>query len=396
MILIVEGKGVGAGKSYFGVDYCLRHWCIGGTVFASQSLHFDWEEIKKYVAKAYGWLLHDEQYHPVAAGDIWKLHEVTPPGTDECPVLIMIDEAQDQLNARDFADKNKRDLFSWCCQSRHDDNDLVFITQNALNIDKQIRRLATFYYSIRNLSNFPIAGLGKIGTLAKVFSFGLHNGTIFMRAQIDNNGKTVLERKFVSANPAIWKCYKSKSMKLSRKRLGAPIARKQLQRRTEHKPMTKFILIAAVILLSFGAYRVWKHGFFPKAAIPIPIVAPVGAPAKTPTPIPQKTADGAYDIKTSRLVAMGNGDGWMQLESGTYYVGRMSADGYCDALRDRVARVRQPNGRLLFVVADDAAATTHSPPPQTHEAPQQSATPGPIIVAKMPSLFRDRDTAPSK
>lgn len=388
MIVIVEGKGVGAGKSYFAVEYALTHFCRGGTVYASESLHFDWPAIKKHVEKTYGWLLQDEQYHSIKSGDIWRMHEVTPPGTEEIPVLIIVDEAQDQLNVRDFSDKTKRELFSWCCQSRHDDNDLMFISQNALNIDKQIRRLATFYYTIRNLSNFPLKGIGKIGNVVKALTLGMHNGTLFMRAQVDYDGRTVLERKLVSAKPSIWKCYHSKSMKLSRKRLGAPIAKKQLQRRKEHRPMTKFIIIGGILLVTAGAWHVFKHGIFPRAEMPKS--ANKVAAVISDEPVKKQMRD-IYEIKTSPLRAQGNGDRWMRLQSGYYEVGRMTPEGYCEGLRKGVARVRKPDGSLLYVVADDSAGTTLRaavPSSSSANVAVPTATPSKeIVVARWPALF---------
>jgi hypothetical protein len=152
--------------------------------------------------------------------------------------------------------------------------------------------------------------------------------------------------------------------------------------------MTKFILIGAVILLSFGAFRVWKHGLFPKAAMPHAVAAVAHTPSATPEPTHKKGEDGSYDIKTSRLVACADGNDWMQLESGTYQKGKMSADGYCDAVRDRVARIHQPNGRLMFVVADDQAQSAKpTPAPHTEVAhATASATPS-VIIATMPTLF---------
>src|SRR5262249_12546061 len=116
MIEIIEGRGVGAGKSYYAMEMALAHWVMGGTCCMSESIHVKLEACTQFVRDRSGLVLEDDQYRKIGAGDLQRLHEVTPPGSRDLPVKIFVDEAQDAFNARDWSDKSKRPFFSWLCQ----------------------------------------------------------------------------------------------------------------------------------------------------------------------------------------------------------------------------------------------------------------------------------------
>ncbi|MEI9893683.1 MAG: zonular occludens toxin domain-containing protein [Chthoniobacter sp.] len=194
MITLVEGLGVGAGKSYYVTHQIARHIAAGGTVYHTDDYCPQWETfygpmeyqrpetifsalrelflgpigrprpmgLAYCIERKFSVLAERDQLIEVSADDVWKLHEVTKPGTDDCPVLIVVDEGQGGLNARDTMQKQKRPLFDWCCQSRHDSNDLIFLTQHVNNIDSQLRRICSAIFYVRNLAQVGFPGLGKI------------------------------------------------------------------------------------------------------------------------------------------------------------------------------------------------------------------------------------------
>lgn len=362
MIQLIEGKGVGAGKSYQLLEMLMAHWTRGGTAFASESFHVKWEECKKYAMRRWGLILEDSQYHEVESDQIMRLHEHTPPGTEECPVLIAVDEAQDQLDVRDHQNKSKKDLFSWCCQSRHDDNDLIFVTQSSKNVDARIRRLATFTWSVRNAQNFTIQGLGNLSKVIRFFTLGLNDGFYFIRNQLDYDGETSIDVKWVKADRGLFKCYDSKSMKMSRKRLGVPIAKLQLKRKQGTKPMYKWIILVCAAVLISGAVTMCKRGgsFLsagggedkPKAKSPVQMIGP----ATTATV-------GAYDIRHEPWLA--SVPGMMKTKSAVYRANAMSLDGFVLAIKDKVVKIAKPDGRTLYIVGEDyvTPAVTPSPTP---------------------------------
>src|ERR1700737_4283237 len=103
MIEVIEGRGVGSGKSYNVMRRLLPHWICGGTACVSDTVEVKWAECKASARKRVGVVLEDDQYRPISSVDLQRLHEVTPPGTSELPVKIVVDEAQDAFNARDWS-----------------------------------------------------------------------------------------------------------------------------------------------------------------------------------------------------------------------------------------------------------------------------------------------------
>ncbi len=374
MIEIVEGKGVGAGKSYYVCERLINHWRRGGTARVSESFRVNWDACKKLVRARYGLLLEDDQFREVRGEDVARLHEVTEAGTEEIPLLIILDEAQDQLNARDWNDKSKRDLFSWCCQSRHDDNDLIFVSQSAANIDKQIRRLATFTWSIRNARHHSIAGFGNTAKCIQFATLGLNDGFYFVRSMLDYDGRTVLERKWVKADKGLFKCYTSKSMALARKRAGV-VAKKNLRYEKGRKPMVKYVIAVAILLGGYSAFKLTTGGN--------PFDVSKDSKAKTAQPAPAKTessggasAASAYELRSEKWFARFD-EKSMKTESGLYMVGKLSGEGFVEGIQDGVIRVRRPSGRVLYIVCQDYIVPSMLAP-----VAEPSPTPAKIVVAE--------------
>lgn len=341
MITIVHGIGVGAGKSYYVASHLLGHLSAGGTVVATDNFKLKWPEFKALAAKRYGVALEDDQYIIIEAKDTERLPELTPPGTDDNPVLLVLDEAQDQLNTRDTRDVSKRKLFAWLCQSRHDNNDLIFITQDQDNIDVQIRRLATYVVKVRNLSTFMIGGL--------TWPFKQ-----FLWQVCDRGGKNVLRRNYVWHDTEIFGAYVSKAMKGAHQRVGAPVPRKTLKRVSKRKPMKAMLFLGIVGLIigaCFGVPRVsamWGGGDTKQAAAQR---VSHEKPAVFATPAPPQ-AD--YEISTEYFRGTDNRT-FLRTDVATYEVGKMSRKGMVEMIQSGVARVRTPDRRTLFVVADEAA-----------------------------------------
>jgi hypothetical protein len=279
VIEIVQGLGVGAGKTYYvfseRVIHTLRR---GGTVCVSDKFVVYWDKLCALVAKRYGVQLERDQFISVPAADVWRLHELTPAGTDDNPVLIVVDEAQQSLHTRDSRDQAKRALFDWCCESRHDNNDLIFISQHALNIDVQVRRLATNIVRVKNMATFKIAGM-------QMPKFLVASGFGFLCVTMDQSEKVVQDRRFISQDKEIFACYESKACKGAHKRAQEnAVARKDLKK-VETKKMRYAPMLVLLFLVGgccLAVPRVWAAWHPPKKETP-GSPAPAGA-SKTAEP----------------------------------------------------------------------------------------------------------------
>lgn len=341
MITIVDGKGVGAGKSYYVTTQVLRHLGHGGTIFYLDSYAPLFAQMKEYCAAKWGVEIEPDQLNPVSAEDAWRLHEITPPGTDDNPVLLILDEAQRGLNARDWNDPKKRALFDWACESRHDSNDLIFITQNWHNIDKQIARLATYVIRARNMLNFHIPGLGR-------FPFAFFLVCTFDPA----DQKYAQKREWLRHSKEIFGCYTSKSMRGAHKRQGEPIGRKKLKRTTRKGPMGKVLILFVIFGGLWSGYKIYGVVAGPSK----PEVAAVsssspGGTMKSATPAPVAKSEPLWTIVTEKF--RGRGADFLRTDLAHYTAGEMSSKGFVEKIEGKVARIRTPEAKLLYVVAEE-------------------------------------------
>lgn len=106
--------------------------------------------------------------------------------------LIIIDEAQNFFNSRDWQSKANRAFGKWASEHRHMGVDLILITQNVERIESSVRSLIEFTYRYKKLNMF--------GNLVKkkYIRFCYYGPTL------DQIGQ-----KTCSYDPKIFKCYKS-------------------------------------------------------------------------------------------------------------------------------------------------------------------------------------------
>lgn len=371
MIQIVDGVGVGAGKSYFVATRMLATVADGGTIFYSDTFEVVRHEFAKLVEDRFGVIMEDDQLVEVPEKDMVRIHEVTSPGTEDCPVLIILDEAQGQLNARDWNDNSKRPFFNWLCQSRHDDNDLIIISQSAQNIDKQIRRLCTEIVRTRNLAQ------------SKVPLFG--GWPYFIHIILDQDGTTKMDSRWVRHDKAIFGIYRSKSQRGKHKRLAGVIPRKQLRK---VKPTSKSMKILFAIILIAAAILVWaflsppkniqKYAGEekPKSAVPSPpsVMSPLQSKSS-----PQVAKPDLEILEENYRGFCLSGD-YAQLRTaeGWYVLGQISRHGLVEAVSEHSAKVRRSDGGVTFVVAKPSTQLLPPVPsatPVPSEVPQQEVDP---------------------
>ncbi len=387
MIEIVDGVGVGSGKSFYVMTRCLGHFLRGGTVYSSDSFVLLFDKIKEIAINRYGLILEDRQYKQVAADEMLKLHESTPPGTDDCPVLIVVDEAQDHFDVRDHADKNKRAFFSWCTQSRHDNNDLIFITQDANNIDARFRRLATYRITVRNTVSWKVPGFGSFASIIRLATLGMNSGRYFAVHTYDRDGRTLFERKWIKQEQALFDLYVSKSMQLKHKRAGLPVGKINLKRVKSKNPMFKYVIFALFFVFVGAAVYVGKlmydgKFFGLKSEEKHAVVKPAPGVAPAPAMVKSVQEGPSFEVVKEELrsiMIFADGRSSLGTSGGQYLVGAMSPNGYVEGVdaEGRVALCRRGDGMKVYVVAVDSLKTVDS----SVSVPTSSASSTPVSVA---------------
>ena len=149
MISCYEGLP-GAGKSYDAMRKLLDNLAQGRRILTNISGPD--QEAKQEIIKHF-LNLDDSQLknNLVALQDdqVTQFWDHTKPGD-----LIIIDEAQNFFNARDWQTKSNREFGKWASEHRHIGVDLILITQNVERIESSVRSLIEFTYRYKKLNMF--------------------------------------------------------------------------------------------------------------------------------------------------------------------------------------------------------------------------------------------------
>ena len=207
MIETFEGR-IGGGKTFSVMERMFLHWCKGGAVYSNVDV--DWEESQKYVLATYRVKLDPGQFTRIENEQICDFPKLTPEGTFDLPVLVVIDEAHLWL----ISSATKREekvvkVLEFLSQSRKQHTDVIFITQSVKNMDCKISRLNQFVWRFRDMSKWKMPGLGIYYPFPQIKQF-----------QFDYDGKTLQDTRWVWKDKKIFKTYHSHAMH-------SPIARLQ-------------------------------------------------------------------------------------------------------------------------------------------------------------------------
>ncbi len=422
MIELYEGR-LGGGKTYSAAVRLVDHVRRGGIICTN--IELIWPAFKDYIRTSYGLEAEDDQFIRLREEQVGLFHRFTPSGTADLPVLVVIDEAHLTFNARDFAqtDKLYRETLTFLTQSRKVNTDIIFIAQSVLNMDKQFMRLVQFIWRFRDLAKWKIPGLGIPYPLKQILA-----------VQFDYDGKTVLQRSFVSKDKRIFGLYNTNSLIRDFPRLEVANTKRSLQRTTAGKQM-KFLIPIGIVVGLISAYLLYsKISNIGKAKTQSPAIATAPAAAdksaaqtkgKANESVEKEKNKGAYDIYDEEFRSWNAPDRTLgTAEGGWYQAGEMSGRGFVTAVSERRARIAQPDGRTGWVVATRypkapvAFAPTPTPTPtfgapstlaaSPARSPSPSASPGVSpaqlttnpdhlptatpINANTPSLFRDLKT----
>ncbi len=391
MIELYEGR-LGGGKTYSAAVRMVDHVRRGGIVCTN--IELVWPAFKKYISDSYGLEAEDDQFISIREEQVGLFHRFTPSGTAELPVLVVIDEAHLTFNARDFAqtDKLYRETLTFLTQSRKVNTDIIFIAQSVLNMDKQFMRLVQFIWRFRDLAKWKIPGLGIPYPLKQILA-----------VQFDYDGKTVLQRSFVSKDKRIFGLYNTNSLIREFPRLGNVNTKRQLQKSQDAKNM-KFLIpigIVAGLISAYFLYTKISNIGKPKTQT----VASSGTASPTPearnvntTKANEKEKEknnGAYDIYDEEFRSWNAPDKTLGTAQGGWYTaGEMSGRGFVTAVSDRRARIAQPDGRTGWVVATryEKAPIAFAPTPTPTPAYGPTST---LLPTTTPTSSRTPTATPS-
>jgi len=223
MIRYVTGT-LGAGKTFHSTRLLIGHLTKGGVVVTN--IECDFDKIQRLVAKRCKvWIERDQLrvFDPEITPD-WQT--VIPWGEAEGQVLVVLDEAHLFYNSRDWATtatENKK-LLSFLTQSRKAGVDVLWITQDSGNVDKQFRVLAEYELAIVNAKHLPLGWLGMLPFKA------------YCVKHISAKGNYLVKKEWYLYNKYLFGTYKTSSMlNSSMREMAATVERcgfRQLQKVT--------------------------------------------------------------------------------------------------------------------------------------------------------------------
>ena len=171
---------LGGGKTSLAVERIYEHLCKGGWVYTNIECYPD--KIAERMAQI--GLEFDPQRLVILQGDAREFHKHVKRGTADSLVMVAIDEAGLEINSRDWG-KTEKPQLAFNTMARKLDIWLVYISQDANDVDKQIRKKADTIWVCRNMKKLKIWG---------VFPFPL---PFYFRVRFDNTrGEQAAENGF--------------------------------------------------------------------------------------------------------------------------------------------------------------------------------------------------------
>lgn len=153
-IELITGN-LGGGKTLYAIEKAVDHVLRGGYFFGNIKLKLDsWE---KYAA-ARGYVLDLSRIRVFQDSEMEEFYKHVGRGTHDSPVMVVYDEAAlGNLNARDWQ-KLERDMLNFNALTRKLDIILLYISQDAAFVDKQVRKLCQRQTDCRSLKDFRLFG----------------------------------------------------------------------------------------------------------------------------------------------------------------------------------------------------------------------------------------------
>jgi hypothetical protein len=150
---IVTGD-LGGGKTAYAVEMAYEQLASGGWVFTNIEILAD--KVRERLASE-GLVFVEERLVFLQGDNMKAFYTQLRRGSDGEVVMCCVDEAHFDLNARNWKDTSE-ELIQFITLCRKLDIWLIFVTQDANDIDKQVRRKITVEVACRNLKEERIFG----------------------------------------------------------------------------------------------------------------------------------------------------------------------------------------------------------------------------------------------
>ncbi len=147
---------VGGGKTYHAIkDNIAKQFAAGGLVATNIKLiETEWET---FLPRRYSRRFLPDQIIHLDNEQVMEFWRHVPRAEEgSLPVMIVIDEASEYLDATMMRTEQTKEFLSYLRQSRKCGQDVIFISQDLSFLDKRIRRMVAKSYTFRDLSTCTI------------------------------------------------------------------------------------------------------------------------------------------------------------------------------------------------------------------------------------------------
>ncbi len=165
MIAFVTGQP-GAGKTFYAVRLMVQALREGKYVATNVEMVQGWEDqaarfFSASSLKPGARNRRTVRYRKAAyvAHGLPELSRLRLPGTGESRGIVVLDEAHLWLNTRDWRDSDRKQAIAWFTQHRKLGWDVYLISQYAESVDRQVRALAEYEITLRNLKRARFFGV---------------------------------------------------------------------------------------------------------------------------------------------------------------------------------------------------------------------------------------------
>ena len=203
---------------------------------------------------------------------------MTPIGDKGLPVLVIVDEAHIWMDQRAFNKKELDQLFFFLTQSRKQNTDVIFISQNKKNLDARISRLVQYVWTFRDMRKWRMP-----------FFYFKWPFPHLVQNCWDYDGKTLLLKKWLVWDTAIYKLYNTDAM-LSQVARAGVIQNKKITRVNPLKLFVtknmRILVLLVPFMIGLGLWKalpLWRQfhdARVPKAAS----ISPASGVAASPGP----------------------------------------------------------------------------------------------------------------
>lgn len=421
-VTLVGGKP-GNGKSLYAIQRAMDHWVRGHCVAISEHLHVYWDEFKvdpetgkkaRYTCKTFarevcGVELQDEQFTIIKYDDIKDFYSVIPHGSTASPVLVILDEAHEEFNSRDWATLQKEHpkTHSFLSHARHYHCAVIFLSQSVVKIDKQFRELCQHVWHMLDMMKIGVPGLPFLRWPFPWWRF--------LRKQMDEDGRTVIHWEFFTLDKRLYDLYESYSDVRGVERNGS-FKRLELNKVKRKLTMKNWLVILVFlgVLGWWGVHRLAEGPlgdmFHKKKPAPNfqsnPDQNPIRIlekdrtvdvkpnPAIRPAALPP-APESVYDVLEEQFlgfVGMEGGnftsDNVLITDVCVYQERHLCKHGLVIKVEPTEAEIKQPNGRLLFVIGITKTGNgVARPAPLPHTEIPQPATSQPTAPAQYSDIL---------